>query len=146
MKFESKHKTFHSRKCIWKCYLRNGDHFVEGEIGKSFIVVALKRNKTLLLPGSTSRQISSITHTKSKHLNVSSLLLQLPLPNPLKLGVKTRMKMQLVQRRQAILPIHLSDQQFYCLHGAPNIRGLTVYSKCSRLYMMQHSYTKLVSC
>ena len=30
VKFESKCKTFHSRKCIWKCRLRNGGHFVRG--------------------------------------------------------------------------------------------------------------------
>ena len=28
MKFWSKFKYFHSRKCIWKCRLRNGVHFV----------------------------------------------------------------------------------------------------------------------
>ena len=28
VKFESKYKTFHSRKCIWKYCLRNGVHFV----------------------------------------------------------------------------------------------------------------------
>ena len=32
MKFESKYKTFHSSKCIWKCHLRNGGHFVQGEM------------------------------------------------------------------------------------------------------------------
>ena len=40
----------------------------------------------------------------NKKLNVSRLVLQLPLPNPLKQCVKSRMKMH----------IHLSDQQFYC--------------------------------
>ena len=32
MKFESKYKTFHSWKCTWKCNLRNGGHFVQGEM------------------------------------------------------------------------------------------------------------------
>ena len=33
VKFESKYKTFHSRKCIWlKRSLRNGGHFVRGEM------------------------------------------------------------------------------------------------------------------
>ena len=36
---------------------------------------------------------SSISRTKSQNLNVSCLLLQWPLPNPLKPGVKLRMKM-----------------------------------------------------
>ena len=30
VKFESKYKTFHSRKCIWKCCRWNGGHFVQG--------------------------------------------------------------------------------------------------------------------
>ena len=30
--FESKYKTFHSRKCVWNCRLRNGAHFVQGEV------------------------------------------------------------------------------------------------------------------
>ena len=39
------------------------------------------------------RKISSISRTKSQNLNVSCLLLQWSLPNPLKPGVKLRMKM-----------------------------------------------------
>ena len=42
------------------------------------------------------------------------------------------MKMQLEQhrqRRQAILQLHLSDQQFFCLFGAPYIKGFTVILK-----------------
>ena len=61
------------------------------------------------------RQISIIGHTKSQHLNVPCLVSQLSLPKPLKPGVKSRMKMSLEQRRQAMLQLHLSDQQFYCL-------------------------------
>ena len=60
-------------------------------------------------------QTSNISHTKSQHLNVSRLILQLSLPNPLQPGVKSRMKMESEQRRQAMLQLHLSDQQFYCL-------------------------------
>ena len=30
--FESKYKNFLSRKCIWKCYLQNGSHFVYASI------------------------------------------------------------------------------------------------------------------
>ena len=48
-------------------------------------------------------------------LNISRLFLQLPLPNPLKPGVKSRMKMYSEQRGQAMLQLHMSDQQFYCL-------------------------------
>ena len=38
-------------------------------------------------------QTSDINHTKSQYWNVSRLILQLSLPNPLKPGVKSRMKM-----------------------------------------------------
>ena len=61
-------------------------------------------------------QTSNIRHIKSQYLDVSQrLILQLSLPNPLKPCVKSRMKMQLEQRRQAMLQLHLSDQQLYCL-------------------------------
>ena len=39
------------------------------------------------------RKISDIRRTKSQNLNVSRLVLQLSLPNPMKPGVKSRMKM-----------------------------------------------------
>ena len=39
------------------------------------------------------RKTSSISRTKSQNLNVSCILLQLSLLNPLKPGVKLRMKM-----------------------------------------------------
>ena len=61
------------------------------------------------------RKTSSISRAKSQNLNVSCILLQLSLLNPLKPGVKLRMKMQLEQRWQAMLQLHLSYQQFYCL-------------------------------
>ena len=60
-------------------------------------------------------QFSNIRRTQSPIINVSRLVLQMSLPNPLKPGVKLRMKMLLEQRRQAMLQLHLSDQQFYCL-------------------------------
>ena len=61
------------------------------------------------------RKISNIGRTKSQNLKYSRLVLQLPLPNPLKPGVKSRMKMWLEQCRQAMLQLHLSDRVFYCL-------------------------------
>ena len=61
------------------------------------------------------RKISNIRRTKSLNLNVSRLVLQLSLPNPMKPGVKSRMKMELEHRRQAMLQLHLSDRQFDCL-------------------------------
>ena len=47
-------------------------------------------------------QISNISRARSQTLNVFRLGLQLSLPNPLKPGVKSRMKMYLEQHRQAI--------------------------------------------
>ena len=48
-------------------------------------------------------------------LKCSHLVMQLPLPYPLKPCVKSRMNVQLEQRRQSMLQLHLSDQQVYCL-------------------------------
>ena len=59
------------------------------------------------------RKISNIRRTKSLNLNVSRLVLQLSFPNPMKSVVKPRMKMQLEQRRQVMLQLHLSDGQFF---------------------------------
>ena len=61
------------------------------------------------------RQVSNIRCIKSQHFIDSRTVLRLSLPNPLKPDVKTRMKMQLEQRRQALLQLHLNDRQFYCL-------------------------------
>ena len=61
------------------------------------------------------RQTFDISRTNAPNLNVFRLVLQLALPNPLKLGVKLRMTMSLEQRRQAMLQLHLNGEQFYCL-------------------------------
>ena len=73
-----------------------------------------KYNKPLSEPMIIYRKTSSISRTKFQNLNVSCILLQLSSLNPLKPGVKLRMKMYLEQRRQAMLQLHLSYQQFYC--------------------------------
>ena len=39
------------------------------------------------------RKISNIRRTQNQNLNDSRLIMQLPLPNPFKPGVKSRMKM-----------------------------------------------------
>ena len=44
-------------------------------------------------PTGTYRKISNIRRTKSQNLNDSHLVLKSSLPNPLKPGVKSRMKM-----------------------------------------------------
>ena len=57
-----------------------------------YIVIRYKKN--IHAYGCTIyRKTSSIDRTKSQNLIVSNLFLQLALPNPLKPGVKLRMKM-----------------------------------------------------
>ena len=58
---------------------------------------------------------SNISCTKYQNSNVFRLVWQFSLPNPLKPGVNSMLKMWLEQHRQAILQLHLSDQQVYCL-------------------------------
>ena len=72
-------------------------------------------------------QISSISYTKSKNLNISCLILPLFLPNTFKPDVESRMKMYLEQRRQAMLQLHLSDQQVYCLQKCGLYQRFEVY-------------------
>ena len=55
------------------------------------------------------------------------LVLQLSWPNSLKLDVKSRKKMLMEQHWQAMLQLHLSDQQVYCQLSCTYIRGLTLY-------------------
>ena len=74
-----------------------------------------ERPLNLITHSLTHCEISNIRHTKSQNLTVSRLVLQLSLCSILKPGVKSRMKMLLEQRRQALLQLHLSDQQLYCL-------------------------------
>ena len=53
----------------------------------------LKEAMTMFLHDCMYRQLSNLRCTKCQTLNVSSLVLQLPLFNPLQQGIKTRMKM-----------------------------------------------------
>ena len=81
VKFESKYSSFLSSNCNWKCCKRIVSHFVRASMSK------IKQNQL------TYRKISSISRTISQNLNVSCILLQLSSLNPLKPGVKLRMKM-----------------------------------------------------
>ena len=60
----------------------------------------------------TVKSLNNIRRTKYQNITDSRLVLQLSVPNLLKHGVKSRMKMQLEQRQQAMPQLHLSDQQF----------------------------------
>ena len=57
------------------------------------------------------RLLSNIKRIKSQNLNVSRLVLQLSLCITWKPGVESRMKMELEQRRQAMLQLYLSDKK-----------------------------------
>ena len=98
---------FHSRKCIWK-------HIKSMALCKTAATRLLMHWSYCSLVQSY-RKTSSISRTKSRNLNVSCILSQLSSLHPLKPGVKLRMKMLLEQHRQAMLQLHLSYQQFYCL-------------------------------
>ena len=51
-------------------------------------------DETLVFPQQRKyRQMSNISRTKVQNLNVSRFVVQLYLPNPLKPGVESRMKM-----------------------------------------------------
>ena len=67
-------------------------------------------------------KISNISHTKSQNLNDSCLVLQLCVPNPLKPGVKSRMKS--ADRRCSNYIWVMNNLIAYW--GAPYIRDLTV--------------------
>ena len=68
------------------------------------------RNINSLRPEFIYRKTFSISRTKFQNLNGFRLILQLSLLNALEPGVKLRMKMQLEQRRQAMLQLHLIDR------------------------------------
>ena len=77
------------------------------------------------------RKISYIRRTKSQNLTNSCLVLQLSLSNPLKTGVKSRM--------QAMLQLHLSDQQFNCLLRWVSVKTkLESYGKTARYLMLSY--------
>ena len=86
------------------------------ELGQYHVCYVAKPSAAMILIMENNyRKVSNIRRTKSQNLKASRLILQMSLPNPLKPGVKLRMKMYLEQRRQAMLQLHLSDQQFNCL-------------------------------
>ena len=67
---------------------------------------------------------SNKRRTKSQTLNVSRLALQLPLPNPLKPGIQSRMEMKLCRRWSNYI---WAINNFIACQGATYIRCLTVY-------------------
>ena len=71
------------------------------------------------------------------------LVMQLSVPNPLKPGVKWRMKMQVEKPQQAMLQLHLSDKQVNCLLRCSYNRGwryltyLIILLHCTNLPNLQ---------
>ena len=61
------------------------------------------------------RQTSNVKRTTSQHSNVSRFVTQLSLPDTLKPSVRSIINMQMEQHRQAMLQLHLNEQQCYCL-------------------------------
>ena len=85
------------------------------------------------------RQVYNIRRTKSVNLNVSCVVLQLPLHILLKPGVKSRMKMKLEQRPQVTLQLHLNYIEFYHLLMCLILEICTVYSYSYILINNKHS-------
>ena len=72
-------------------------------------------------------RISNIKHNRSQILIDSRLILQLPVPNPLKPGVELRMKMKLEKRLQALLLKYIwMSNNCIAYKGASYITDLTV--------------------
>ena len=104
------------------------------------------------------RQLSNIRRIKSQNINVSGLVLQLPLPNPFKPGVESRMKMKLEQRRQVMLQLHLSKKQIYCLlrcafnkrfdvsYNVYNATGFHIVSYCIYIHAKEWGWRYHVNC
>ena len=83
--FQSKYKTFHSRKCIWKCRLRNGGHFVQGKMSFNSLTDrkgernavscrhlcnAKMRAKTIFIPLWSKKNVDSILQFYPEHLHM----------------------------------------------------------------------------
>ena len=105
---------FKNLKCVFSnvlvCYPTN--NFISRMKSKELPVFNSVVHQEAVFFMCTYRKVSNISRTKSQNSNSSRLGLQLPLRNILKPSVKWGMKMWLEQRRQAMLQLHLSDQQF----------------------------------
>ena len=55
--------------------------------------INMNPNISNYIPSEVYRQVSNISRTKSQHLKDSRAVLWLSLPNPLKVDVKSKMKM-----------------------------------------------------
>ena len=94
-------------------YRESGEHLQMNPMSMLRNIMETKQSK--IQQNNAYLQISHFRCTKSQNLNVSHLISSRPCLNLLMPCVKSRMKMQLEQCRQAMLQLHLNDQQFYCL-------------------------------
>ena len=70
------------------------DHWGKSVYCRSVVIKNVMAHTLWVLgPISIYRKVSNVRRTKSQNLNDSRLVLKLFLPNSLKLGVKSRMKM-----------------------------------------------------
>ena len=99
----------HSARLLGNRRLITGRPFMESIINSCHHATVWENTQCLR----KYRQISNIRRIQSQNLHVSRFGLQLSLPNPLKVIVKWRLKLSLEQYRQAMLQLHLSDQQFH---------------------------------
>ena len=83
----------------------------------------LRHQYKIMIRTTIYREMSNIKSTKIQEVHVFHLILELSLWNLLKRGVKLRMQMELEQRRQPMLQLHLNDQEFY---WPITSRGVTV--------------------
>ena len=90
------------------------------------------------------RKISNISRPQSQNVNVSRLVLQLSLPNSLRPGVELKINMLLEQRRQAMLQLHLRDQQFDKLLRCVFYQRFDGNNFLLFLTLMRHTYLKSV--
>ena len=126
-------------RCYFQCLLAIGSWRISCEISLRWMSLNLSDDKSplvqvmywrLMLPNHSLNQcwpiwyywaklnycqVSNIRRTRSQHLKDSRTVLRLSLPNPLKPDIKSIPQIKLEQRLLALLQLHLSDRQFYCL-------------------------------
>ena len=104
---------------LWPCFVSSVGHAhvcpVNVSPGAWYAACIKKFFTTVTFVSFESRLVSNISGTKSQHLKDFRTVLRQSLPNPLKPYIKSGMKMKLEQRQHAMLQLHLSDRQFYCI-------------------------------
>ena len=118
---------------IFKCIFLNENVWILIKISQKFVPKGTINNIPVLVQKMAWRRPGD------KPLS-EAMVVSLLMPNLMKPDVKSRMKMQLEQRKQALLQLHLSDHQYYCqLRCVSYIRDLTVYLwRCQQSVHIQY--------